>query len=135
MRQRVWRMQKNATNYKELYIQLARFMSMMITLPSDTPKCKVWVEAFKGAGAYYTLMNLTMFHGCNIIDKPKKRFYRDVEKPAVIYYAGVEATKFVKSKLDEYKGEGWRYLAMLRKCIADNNFDFKARMAEIYSQK
>ena len=33
--------------------------------------------------------------------------------------------------LDEYKGEGWRMFALMKKVIDDNNFDFNKRMAEL----
>jgi hypothetical protein len=39
---------------------------------------------------------------------------------------------FLKSKLTEYQGEGWRMFALMKKVIEDNNFDFSARMEKIY---
>lgn len=116
-------------NYYELYKELQKFMSLMIKLPYNTKKSKVWVDAYKGSGAYYTLKNLTMYHGCNITEE--KNYLPYVTKK---YAAGAEATNYIKSKLDEYSGEGWRYMAMLRKCIADNNFSFSERMKEIYNK-
>ncbi len=117
------------TNYSSLYKELKAFMKLMIKLPYNTAKSKVWVDAFKGSGAYYTLKNLTMYHGCNIIEE--KNYLPYVTNK---YVAGIEATNYVKSKLDEYRGEGWRYMAMLKKCIADNNFNFEQRMKEIYNK-
>lgn len=122
------------TDYTALYRELNKFVGMMIKLPYNTPKSKVWIDAFKGSGAFYTLLNLTMYHNCKIIDSP--RYYPwETKKEPVTYAAGIEATKFVKSKLNDYKGEGWRYLAMLRKCIVDNNFSFDERMKEIYNER
>ena len=122
----------SARNYYELFRELRKFMNLMIKLPYQTAKSKTWVDAFKGAGAYFTLKNLTMFHNCKIMDEK----YNGWRQPRTIttYAAGIEATNFVKSKLDEYKGEGWRYLAMLRKCIADNDFSFEERMKEVYNK-
>ena len=114
------------------YNGLKKFMSLMVKLPYNTPKSKVWIDAFKGAGAFYTLKNLTMYHGCKIVDEQRVGWGQP--RKVSIYSAGAEATNFVKSKLNEYKGEGWRYLAMLRKCIADNNFSFDERMKEIYNK-
>ena len=123
---------EKAKNYTELYRELSKFMRLMIKLPYNTPKSKAWIDAFKGAGAYYTLKNLTMYHGCKIVDEQ----YVSWNQPRKVttYTAGAEATNFVKSKLNAYNGEGWRYLAMLRKCIADNNFSFENRMKEIYNK-
>ena len=49
-------------------------------------------------------------------------------------YAGTEAVKFIQSKLDEYKGEGWRMFALMNKVISDNGFDFQKRMKEVYNK-
>ena len=31
-------------------------------LPHETPQCKAWIDAYKGAGAFYTMQNLIRFH-------------------------------------------------------------------------
>ena len=112
---------KYASNYNEMYRIVRSFMSDMIHLPYDTPKSKAWIDAYKGEGAFYTLKNLVMFHGCGIkVDKFDVRY-------------GMSAVAFLNEKLNEYKGEGWRMFALMKKVIADNNFDFYARMNEIYN--
>lgn len=127
---KIWAIER-VKNYKEMYRELKKFNDNMINLSWNTPKCKVWIDAFKGSGAYFTLKNLVMFHSCKIIDEQYVG-YREPRK-VTTYAAGIEATNFIKSKLDEYSGEGWRYMAMLRKCIADNEFSFEQRMKEIYN--
>ena len=121
----IWRIER-AQNYTELYKELKKFVDSMINLPWQTKKCKVWMDAYKGSGAYYTLKNLVMYHGCNIYDIQAREAHR--------YDSGIEAVKFIQSKLDKYAGEGWRYMAMLKKCIEDNHFDFGQRMMEIYKK-
>jgi hypothetical protein len=112
---------KSATNYREMYGIVQSFMHDMIHLPYNTPKSKAWIDAYKGEGAFYTLKNLVMFHGCGIkVDKFDVRY-------------GMSAVAFLNEKLNEYQGEGWRMFALMKKVIKDNNFDFKARMAEIYN--
>ena len=112
---------KYARNYNEIYRAVGYFMSDMIKLPYSTPQSKAWFDAYKGEGAFYTLKNLIMFHGCGIkVDKFDVRY-------------GMSAVAFLNEKLNEYKGEGWRMFALMKKVIADNNFDFKARMSEIYN--
>lgn len=108
-----------AKNYCEVYKLLKEFMDKMVRLNWRTAKSKAWIDAFKGEGAYYTLKNLVMFHDCGI----------KVDKMAVLY--DVSATEFLSRKLDEYQGEGWRMFALMKKVIADNNFDFNKRMAEL----
>jgi hypothetical protein len=94
-------------------------MSRMIELPYDTPKSKAWVDAFKGEGAYYTLKNLVMYHDCDII----------IEGLRVIH--GNTAMNYLHEKLIEYRGEGWRMFALMKKVINDNNFNFTKRMVEL----
>ena len=110
-----------AKNYAQIYNVLEKFARSYIKLPYDTPKSKVWIDAYKGAGAYYTMKNLVMFHDCFVVDE--NSVIEDT------YYS----MKFLSSKLDEYKGEGWRMFALMKKVIKDNDFNFKARMEEIYN--
>ena len=111
---------KYASNYNEMYRIVRSFMSDMIHLPYNTPKSKTWIDAYKGEGAFYTLKNLVMFHGCGI--KVDNR---------VVY--GAAAVSVLNKRLNEYKGEGWRMFALMKKVIKDNNFDFYKRMNEIYN--
>ena len=110
-----------ARNYNEIYKALKTFMGKMITIPYATTKCKEWVDAYKGEGAFYTLKNLIMFHNCGIMVGYK-----------MVY--GIEAVNILNERLYEYKGEGWRMFALMKKVIADNNFDFHKRMNEIYGR-
>ena len=112
---------KIARNYKEIYKFVKDFMNKMITVPYYTTKSKDWVDAYKGEGAFYTLKNLVMFHGCGIMVG-----YNTVY--------GIEAVKVLNERLYEYKGEGWRMFALMKRVIADNNFDFQKRMSEIYGK-
>lgn len=111
---------KYAKNYFQMYRLLNNFMLKMIKLPSDTPKSKAWIDAYKGEGAYYTMKNLLMFHNCFV----------EVENTGLKLY-GTKAVSYINSKLDEYKGEGWRMFALMKKVIASNNFDYGARMHEL----
>lgn len=120
MRNDIFKVQ-TARNYNEIYKALKTFMSRMITVPYTTTKCKEWIDTYKGEGAYYTLKNLVMFHNCGIMVGYK-----------MVY--GIEAVKVLDEKLYEYKGEGWRMFALMKKVIADNNFDFGKRMSEIYGK-
>lgn len=112
---------KNARNYNEIYKFVKDFVNKMIAVPYATPKSKDWIDAYKGEGAFYTLKNLVMFHGCGIMVGYN-----------MVY--GTEAVKVLNERLYEYKGEGWRMFALMKKVIADNNFDFRKRMSEIYGK-
>ncbi len=110
-----------ARNYNEIYKALKTFTNKVIAIPYATNKCREWVDAYKGEGAYYTLKNLVMFHGCGIMVGYN-----------MVY--GIEAVSVLNERLCEYKGEGWRMFALMKKVIADNNFDFNKRMNEIYGR-
>ncbi len=112
---------KIARNYNEIYKLVKDFMNKMIAVPYYTTKSKDWVDAYKGEGAFYTLKNLVMFHSCGIMVGYN-----------MVY--GTEAVKVLNERLYEYKGEGWRMFALMKKVIADNNFDFRKRMSEIYGK-
>ena len=120
---------KIAKSYAEVYKVLSAFMSKrrFIKLPYDTAKSKVWIDAYKGSGAYYTMKNLIMYHGCKIYNKYGHPMYGEGSLP-------VGYMNILKAKLDEYKGEGWRMFALMKKVIKDNNFDFNKRMNEIYNK-
>ena len=111
---------KYASSYNELYRIVKIFMNKMIALPYNASKSKAWIDAYKGEGAFYTLKNLVMFHGCGI------------EVNGHMVY-GAPAMSVLNKRLNEYKGEGWRMFALMKKVIEDNNFDFKKRMSEIYN--
>ena len=111
---------KRARNYAEIYNILSDFMKNVIKLPYTTPKSKEWIDAYKGEGSFYTLKNLVMFHDCVI--------YGDT-----CDYTGLGAVNYIKARLDDYSGEGWRMFALMKKVIADNKFDFNKKMNEIYN--
>ena len=112
---------KWADNYNQIYRAVAYFIGEMISLPWQTPKSKAWMDAYKGEGAFYTLKNLVMFHKCGI------------EVDGHMIY-GAAAVSVLNKRLNEYQGEGWRMFALMKKVILDNNFDFQARMNEIYNK-
>lgn len=112
-----------ANNYSVMYAALKRFTEKMIKLPYHTPKYKMWVDAYKGEGAFYTLKNLTMFHNCGVPDIYGTHF---------LY--GTAAMDELNMRLKDYQGEGWRMFAFMKKAIADNNFDFTKAMSKVYNK-
>ena len=119
LRNNIYKMQSVGT-YDGIYKVLSSFMKSMIKLPYDTAKSKAWIDAYKGSGAFYTMKNLIMFHNCKVF---------------LDYYplTTEESIVVINNRLDEYQGEYYKMFAMMNKLIADNNFNFKDRMAEIYS--
>ena len=114
---------KTARNYTELYKTLSEFKRKMIGISYHTPKCKMWIDAYKGEGAYYTLKNLIMFHNCGVMDIYGMHF---------LY--GTAAMNELNMRLKDYQGEGWRMFAFMKKVISDNNFDFTKAMSKVYNK-
>ena len=111
---------KVAKNYSNVYRLLKEFMGKMIKLPYYTPKSKAWIDAYKGEGAYYTLKNLVMYHDCKI---GLNEYGYNVPS--------TEAVNYLKKKLNEYQGEGWRMFALMKKVISDNGINTKTHIAEV----
>ena len=105
-------------DYKTVYNVLCNFKRNMVKLPYNTPKSKAWIDAFKGAGSYYTLKNLVMFHNCNIISVEGINY-------------GVNSMVYLKSRLDAYKGEYYKMFALMKQVIADNNINTKTHIREV----
>jgi hypothetical protein len=117
IRDSIHRVQR-AGNYEQMHRELVAFMRYnFIKLPYNTPKSKVWIDTYKGEGAYYTLKNLIMFHQC---------FIRIPGTSKAVDEA--DAVKYLEGKLDEYKSEGYRMFALMKQVIESNNFDFNKRM-------
>ena len=111
---------KSARDYKTVYTVLCRFRRDMVKLPWHTAKSKIWLDAYKGEGAYYTLKNLIMYHSCKIHE-------------GNYVYNKYESMEVLKIKLDEYKYEGWRMFALMKKVIEDNHIDTKTHIGKVCS--
>lgn len=111
---------KNAT---QLYDAVRKFNALRIKMKWDTPQSKVWVDAFKGSGAFFTMQNLIRFHGCVAYDDNGKRLDKQI------------SLAFISMKAEEYKNEGWRLLAVLKKMLEDNGIDINKKMKEWSKKK
>lgn len=111
----------NKPSYKHIYSKLLDFKKIMIHLPHKTEISPVFMDAYKGEGAYYTLKNMVMFHDCKL----------ETENHGIV--SGVMAIDYLNRCLKTYKSEGWKMMGLLRKTIEINNFNWKDRLAEIYS--
>lgn len=109
---------KYAQNAAQLYDAVSKFNVQRIRLSHDTPQSKTWIDAYKGAGAYFTMQNLIRFHGCLITDDKGRRLNKN------------QSLDFITLKATLYKDEGWRMLAALKKMLRDNSIDIKKKMAE-----
>lgn len=112
------------TSYNALSNLLKNFVWDFVDkymLPYDTSKCAEWVDAYKGAGAYYTMLNMVKFHNCFITDHTTGEVY-----------TGMEAVKWIEALNVIHEGYGYRMFAEMKRMIKENKFDFGLRMKEIY---
>ena len=107
-------------NYNELYVNLRMFIKNMVKLPRETAKCKEWKEAFKGAGAYYSLKNMIMFHGVVLRDcNGKDDSLEALEEETYMHFKNEEI---------------WKLHYLMKDVIEYNNFDL-ARSIERNKRK
>lgn len=115
---------RDAKDPARLYAATRKFNERRVKMSYKTPQCKEWLNAYKGAGAFFTMQNLIRFHGCTAVNDKGKRLdkYRSLA--------------YITAKAEAYKdGEGWRLLAMLKKMLDDNNIDIRKKMAEWREKK
>lgn len=102
------------------------FRKKMVKLDYNTKLYDGWVEAYKGAGAYYTLMGLIKFHDCRIYDGDRLSLDDSIK-------AVNDKAKEIVSDTSETKK--WYLLyGMMKETIVDNDFDFKTKMRDIYGE-
>lgn len=72
---------------------------------------KTWLDCYKGAGAYYTLQNLVLFHDVFILNKYGSKLY------------GEGAYAYLNAKASEYKNEGWKLFGFMKGVLEYNHFN------------
>lgn len=115
---------ETAKNVTQLYNAAKNFNNQRLKMKNDIPQCKAWVDAYKGAGAFFTMQNLIRFHGCTAIDDNGKRLDKSL------------SLAFLSIKAETYKDrDGWRLLAMLKKMLEYNGIDIKKKMTQWRKKK
>lgn len=113
----------NKINAANTYWQMQKAVEFfMATCPMHLkmPKPDAWKNAFKGAGAYYTMDNMIKFHNCHWM---LKSHYLMLPLSASL----AELEKAVEKTKREY----YKLYAMMCDFVAYNHFDFDQRMKEI----
>lgn len=115
------RMIKNATNMVDLYQAVVGFYRGVKEFysPYELTMSAAFKDAYKGAGGYFTMRNLIMFHGCAMFSSKGNRLVessslRELDKLAEAYK----------------NGEGWRMFGAMKELIAKNGIDIEDKMAE-----
>ena len=110
---------QHAENTYELWHSVQEFNKRRIKMHWGTPQNAAWLDAYKGAGAFFTMQNMIRFHNCVIIDDNGKTLSKNA------------SLAFLNKKAKLYENrEGWRLIGMLKKMLDDNNIDVVAKMKE-----
>lgn len=107
----------SSQNPEALFYAVQNFNKQREKLNWNTPQCPKWVDAYKGAGAYFTLQNMIRFHGCFLWNDENQRLSKS------------QSLVFLDQKAGAYAQEGWRLLGLLKKAITDNNIEIEAKVA------
>lgn len=103
--------------YEDVYKAVKKFNKIRKHLAWNTKQSDLFISAYKGSGAYYTMRNLIMFHGARFKNGGRK----------------MSEAKSLE-KLDklalEYSNEGWRMLGVLKQLIKDNNISIQGKIDE-----
>lgn len=102
-------------SYKDIEVQFRNFMDKYYNkLPYNTTKSATWKDAFKGAGAYYSLQNAIRFH--NVVLKNCINKYDSELK--------------LKELLNgEYRNNVWKFHNLLVETLEYNKFNLKQSIA------
>jgi hypothetical protein len=109
---------KQAKSYRELYQLVVSFNKQRPHLKWRTKQADAFINAYKGAGAYFTMRNLVMFHGARFASMGEKASLRHVE-----------------DKAREYEKEGWRMMGVMKQLIADAGISIEGKVHEWKVQK
>lgn len=112
---------KNSKDMADLYQAVSGFYRHVkeFYAPYGLAMSAAFKDAYKGAGGYFTMRNLIMFHGCSMFSSKGNRL---VESSSL---------RELDKLAEEYQyGEGWRMFGALKELIAKNGIDIEAKMAE-----
>lgn len=108
----------NAKSPYQLESVIRRFNEIRKTRSWNPRQCAKWIDAYKGAGAFFTMQNLIRYHKCRFTDCFGNKMSKDASYCELV------------SKAKEYKGDGWRMIGLLRQFLEDNDIDIVKKMAE-----
>ena len=108
----------NAKNPSQLEHVIRRFNEIRKTRSWNPRQSAAWLDAYKGAGAFFTMQNLIRYHKCRFVDSDGSRLDKTSSYHTLVGYAM------------DYTGEGWRMIGLLRQFLEDNGIDIEKKMAE-----
>ena len=86
------------------------------------------MAAYEGAGAYFSLKNLILFHGVTEF-RHKSLAADNLNCPRSF------ALAYLEMKAERYKNKGWALLGLLKQTLSDNDINIEAKRKEWYETK
>lgn len=99
----------------ELYLLVSKFNKARTTMKRNTEIPKAFIDAYKGAGAFYTMKNLILFHGCQFRERGK--------------FIGKERSMKLLEKYS-ITLSGWELLGVMKELIKENGISIEKKIAE-----
>lgn len=99
----------------KLYEAVRKLNNVRVPMHSDVPQIKAWVDAYKAAGAYYSMENLIRFHGMRL------------------HNAGRELSEKESLKRLDYLSktqQGYWLMGMLKAELEDNGISIDKKLKE-----
>lgn len=115
------RMMTSAKNMTDLYHATVGFYNIVKSMYSryDITMSPAFKDAYKGAGGYFTMRNLIMFHGCKMFSAKGNPL------------SEASSLRLLDELAETYKnGEGWRMFGAMKELISKNGIDIEAKMYE-----
>lgn len=99
----------------ELHLLVSKFNKARTTMKWNTEIPKAFIDAYKGAGAFYTMKDLILFHGCQFRERGrfvgKERSMKLLEKYSITL-------------------NGWELLGVMKELIKENGISIEKKIAE-----
>ncbi len=108
---------ENANTPQALYEAVKRFNHLRVVLHWDVKLSDAFINAYKGAGGFFTMKNLVMFHDC--------RFYVNGKRTTVNWSLD-KLNLFAQS----YQFEGWRMIGVMKDLMEANNISVERKLKE-----
>ena len=102
---------------QELFDAVRRLNIYRVQLHCGEKLPEIFINAYKGAGGFFTMKNLIMFHGCRFFEGSKKLSV-DRSLAALDCYT------------DDYKNEGWRMIGVMKELMDKNNISVRQKQQE-----
>ena len=109
------RVKFDVCDINDLYHYLKKFNDARVHMKWETKMSKSFIDAYKAAGAFYTMKNLIMFHGCKFRENGK-------------FTSKARSLQILTKHSKDY--DDWRLLGIMKDFIEDNNISIEGKIAE-----